>query len=188
MRLYHFPFYFYYSSTTDSLSHLLLLLWVGGGGGCNRKSLQPRHLRCLGLFSPHVKLNQIAVKLQSNWARRAEAPQGPRHGCSTTTITRPPCHPVAVISTAHRSHECFGQRGRRPAPARNVLLPDAEHLAPVLQGYFPLRQPSPQNRQLSTIGTRGIRMHVNLVSKSKKTSLQKTMNHVDTTLAASPVK
>ncbi len=43
---------------------------------CNRKSLQPRHLRCLGLFSPHVKLNQIAVKLQSNWARRAEAPQG----------------------------------------------------------------------------------------------------------------
>jgi hypothetical protein len=52
---------------------------------CNRKSLQPRHLRCLGLFSPHVKLNQISVKLQSNWAPRAEALEGPRRGCSTTT-------------------------------------------------------------------------------------------------------
>ena len=69
----------------------------GGGGvwleGCARvgpwargKSLQPRHLRCLGLFSPHVKLNQISVKLRSNWAPRAEA-QCP---------TRPP------VSKGHR--------------------------------------------------------------------------------------
>jgi hypothetical protein len=47
----------------------------------------------------------------------------------------------------HRNHVNALVRGRRPAQAdAEVLLPHAEHLERVLQGYLPLQRPPPQNR------------------------------------------
>ena len=66
----------------------------------------------LGLFSPHVKLNQISVKLRSNWAPRAEALEGPRRGCSTTMaaaaadVLRPNARVVSTAVASIQVHEC----------------------------------------------------------------------------------
>ena len=63
---------------------------------------------------PTSNLNQIAVKFDSNWARRAEAPLGPRRGCSTTI--------VATKATV------------RPSVTQLVLLFDAGRRAKVVGG------------------------------------------------------